>query len=227
MKKLLKSVIIGSPLEKLARLILNKPKIEFDTSGEYWERRYKVGRNSGAGSYGRLAEFKAKVINKFVIEKELGTVIEFGCGDGNQLQQAQYENYIGVDVSDKAVKLCAEKFSSDSSKKFMTADSYNGETADLALSLDVIYHLIEDDVYEKYMFDLFRAATRYVIIYSSNFSENFLSDEHVKHRRFCDWTETNATDFSLLREIANAFPYDEGNPDNTSMADFYIFEKRL
>ncbi len=227
MNKLLKKVIIGTPLEELARFILNKPKIEFDTSGGYWERRYEVGRNSGAGSYGRLAEFKAKVINEILIEKELETVIEFGCGDGNQLQLAHYKDYIGIDVSEKALQLCSQKFSSDNTKKFITAESYNEESADLALSLDVIYHLIEDEVYEKYMFDLFRAATRYVIIYSSNYSEDVLSDEHVKHRKFTDWTEVNARGFSLVREIKNAYPSDENNPDNTSFADFYIFEKRV
>ena len=36
----------------------------------YWDQRYKKGGNSGAGSYGRLAEFKAEIINKFIKEKK-------------------------------------------------------------------------------------------------------------------------------------------------------------
>ena len=51
----------------------------------YWENRYKNNGNSGAGSYGRLAEFKADVINNFIAENKITSVIEFGCGDGNQL----------------------------------------------------------------------------------------------------------------------------------------------
>ncbi len=42
-----------------------KKNRSFDSSA-YWEERYIQGRNSGNGSYGRLAEFKAKIINDFV-----------------------------------------------------------------------------------------------------------------------------------------------------------------
>ena len=39
------------------------------------------------------------------------------------------------------------------------------DRAELALSLDVIYHLVEDTVYESYMGQLFDSATKYVIVY--------------------------------------------------------------
>ena len=41
-------------------------------------------------------------------------------------------------------------------------------TADLALSLDVIYHLTEDTVFEAYMRHLFAAGSRFVIIYATD-----------------------------------------------------------
>lgn len=44
--------------------------------------------------------------------------------------------------------------------------------ADLSLSLDVIYHLVEDEVFETYINTLFKSARRYVIIYSSNSDDN-------------------------------------------------------
>lgn len=69
-------------------------------SSEYWERRYAAGHNSGAGSYGALAEFKADVINRFVARNSVQTVIEFGCGDGAQLELADYRHYVGYDVSE-------------------------------------------------------------------------------------------------------------------------------
>ncbi len=76
---------------------------------KYWNGRYKAGGNSGIGSYGRLAEFKAEIINNFVADYEIHTVIEWGCGDGNQLSLAQYPQYIGFDVSLKSVKMCKKK----------------------------------------------------------------------------------------------------------------------
>lgn len=55
----------------------------FQGSEEYWIRRYNKGRKSGAGSYGHLAAFKAGILNRFVRENEVKSVIEYGCGDGN------------------------------------------------------------------------------------------------------------------------------------------------
>ncbi|MBI9084342.1 MAG: hypothetical protein JEZ11_12140 [Desulfobacterales bacterium] len=73
---------------------------------EYWERRYAQGGTSGAGSYGRLAEFKAEVLNTFVEERGVQNIIEFGCGDGNQLSLAKYPSYVGLDASKTAVTQC-------------------------------------------------------------------------------------------------------------------------
>lgn len=79
-------------------------------SKEYWESRYKGGGNSGAGSYGRLAEFKAEIINEFIEKNSINKVIEFGCGDGNQLGMLKVAKYIGVDVSQTAISICRDKF---------------------------------------------------------------------------------------------------------------------
>jgi len=38
-------------------------------SSDYWEKRYLNGGNSGNGSYGRLAHFKAQCINSFISQK--------------------------------------------------------------------------------------------------------------------------------------------------------------
>jgi len=85
----------------------------FPGSATYWEKRYISKKNSGAGSYGRLADFKAEVLNKFVADNLVETVIEYGVGDGNQLSLAKYPNYIGFDVSQTAINLCNECFGGD------------------------------------------------------------------------------------------------------------------
>jgi protein O-GlcNAc transferase len=59
------------------------------------EKRYEMNGNSGAGSYGRLANFKAEVINEFVKIRLVKTVIELGMGDGNQLQLSECPYYNG------------------------------------------------------------------------------------------------------------------------------------
>ncbi len=185
------------------------------------------GGTSGSGSYNQLAEFKAEVLNKFVRENHIQNVIEWGCGDGNQLSLAEYPMYIGLDVSLSAVKMCKEKFAFDETKRFLWCGDEGFENkylGDLAISLDVIYHLIEDTVYERYMEQLFSSSRKYVCIYASNFEER--TAEHVKNRKFTDWIDANLGDqWKLFKVIPNRYPYDKNNPEHTSWSDFYFYAK--
>lgn len=65
MKDKLKMIIKKIPLiNTTARIIFTLSKNwSFPSSKEYWEQRYAGGGTSGAGSYGKLAEFKAEIIN--------------------------------------------------------------------------------------------------------------------------------------------------------------------
>ena len=107
----------------------------------YWESRYRTGGNSGAGSYGRLAVYKASFLNRFVARHRISSVAELGCGDGEQLRRSAYPVYTGYDIAEAAVNLCRTKFAEDSTKAFYClTDVRTLEPADLCLSLDVIYH---------------------------------------------------------------------------------------
>jgi hypothetical protein len=150
-------------------------------------------------------------------------VIEHGCGDGNQLAYCDYQTYLGLDVSAEAISICKEKFSHDDTKAFKLNSEYSDETAELTLSLDVIYHLIEDDVFESYMTRLFDSAEKYVIIYSSNL-EGGETMNHVRHRKFTDYVERNNPDWTLLTTVPNKYPYSEKTPSG-SISDFFIYGK--
>lgn len=198
------------------------------SSAQYWEERYRIGRNSGNGSYGKLAEFKANTINSFIKSAKVERVIEFGSGDGNQLALFDIPNYVGVDVSEEIVAKCRQRFSLDSSKVFLTADEFSKRpcTAELSLSLDVIFHLVEDEVFHEYMAALFAAAERFCIIYSCN--EDALPSDamHVKRRKFTLWVAENCPDWKLTQIIYNKYPHDGSpNPHESSFCDFYFYEK--
>lgn len=219
-----------------------KTKIKFNSS-EYWENRYKsfsasnngtlscgdinIGA-SGAGSYNNLALFKAEILNQFVKEEGVQNVLEFGCGDGNQLSLARYPHYIGLDVNQSAIRHNKEKFRADDTKQFYLVSeflqSHKDFSAELCLSLDVIYHLIQDEIFEEYMRNLFTHSHRFVGVYASNKDE--LHAPHVKHRKFSKWIEQNAREWELYRFIPNKYPFDEKNPNHTSFADFYFYKKR-
>jgi len=194
---------------------------------KYWEQRYANGGNSGTGSYNKLAEFKAGIINDFVKQQNIISVIEFGCGDGNQLSLANYTKYIGLDISETAINKCKQMFKDDNTKSFILYDSNSKQPdikADLTLSLDVIFHLVEDRLFHNYMIHLFNCSNKFVIIYSSNFNSPIIS--HEKDRKFTDWINKNEPDWHLLKVINNKYPYILDDPDNTSKSDFYIYSKK-
>jgi trans-aconitate methyltransferase len=177
------------------------------------------------GSYGLFAEFKADVLNGFVARRQVQTIIEFGCGDGNQLGLSKYPNYLGLDVSSTAILKCRERFKSDMHKAFRLMEEYKGEKAELSLSLDVVYHLVEDDVFERYMRTLFDASSRYVIIYASDTDDNQRDDgQHIQHRKFTAWVRQNLPNWKLLEHLPNRYPY-RGDYRTGSFAEFFIFEK--
>lgn len=197
----------------------------FETSSNYWEQRYASGGNSGAGSYRELAAFKSEVLNAFVDKYHVASVIELGCGDGNQLALANYPRYRGFDVSQTVLEKCRQTFAADSSKSFHHVADYDGVQADLALSLDVIYHLVEDPVFEAHMNLLFDAASRYVIIYSSNSADNGqLQSAHVRHRPFSDWVDANRPAWKLIEHIPNRYP-SKRLLGGGSFASFHIYAR--
>ena len=197
-----------------------------NSSKKYWEKRYARGGNSGAGSYNNLAIFKASVLNDFVKKNNIKKVIEWGSGDCNQLSLENFKFYIGYDVSKTSIDICKAKFINDKNKIFiyMNESFKNDKKADLSISLDVIYHLLEDNVFNLYMQNLFNSSNKYVCIYSSNIDMKWAP--HVRHRKFTDWIDKYISNRWKIKEyIPNKYPFELKKSDSTSFADFYIYEK--
>lgn len=224
MKTLIKKIPLLNSLAKVVYFYMVAPFKSFAGSKQYWQQRYQTGGNSGDGSFKQLAEFKAEILNQFIHDKQIKTVIEYGCGDGNQLKLAKYPHYIGFDISLAAIQQCQHLFADDQSKSFKLIDDYQGETAELVLSLDVIYHLIEDEVFLDYMQRLLASSEKFVIIYSSNTDkQQKLQAAHVKHRQFSQFIEQQGG-WRLLQHIPNKYP-ETNNTQTGSFADFYLYEK--
>ena len=224
-EKTITRAFIGKVLECLNFKKKKSKKSVFTNSADYWDERYQLGGNSGCGSYSKLAEFKALVLNTFVQENHILEVIEYGCGDGSQLLLANYPQYIGFDVSEKAISICENLFREDKTKKFFISPEKPTEKAQLTISLDVIFHLVEDDVFTKYMCHLFDSSEMFVVVYSSNTDQSIsLKAVHVKHRKFSDWVSLNRPDWNLIRHVPNLFPY-TGDDSEGSFADFFIYKR--
>ena len=225
----LRSLLVRVPVIGSAAIAIRRRRRAraFPGSSDFWEDRYRHGGTSGAGSYGVLAEYKAGFLNDFVQGHGVSSVVELGSGDGSQLELAAYPRYLGLDISPTAVDACARRYGDDPTKVFeLHQPGTVPTTAELALSLDVIYHLVEDGVFETYMADLFDVADRWVIVYSSN-TDRRVAAPHVRHRRFTDWIDRERPRWALTEHIPNPHKAEIGQESATSsFADFYVFERR-
>jgi cyclopropane fatty-acyl-phospholipid synthase-like methyltransferase len=213
------------PLPGIQRVSLLRQRLAFRNSARFWEQNYERGKTSGSGSYGHAAQAKADFLNAFVSQNAIQSVVEFGCGDGNQLSLAGYPRYVGLDVSKTAIGICLKRFSADSTKSFFLYDGVcftdrgGVFAADVAISLDVIYHLIEDQVFETYMRHLFAAGQRFVVVYSTNMELGDPSP-HVRHRAFSAWVEGNCPAWEFIGVTRGP------NEHLAGRADFFTYRRK-
>lgn len=194
--------LAGHPaLEPVARWVQRRT---FPGSAAYWESRYAAGGTSGLGSTGPQAAWKAEVVNGWVRELGVSSVVDLGCGDGQQLALAEYPRYLGIDPSGTAVRRCIEHFAGDPSKSFLHlttgefSDPAGWLRADLALSMEVLFHLVERQVFEDHLRLLFASAERWVVICSNDTPGGGVA-AHERHRSFTEWVAAHEPGW-LLRE---------------------------
>ena len=164
--------------------------------------------------------FKAAVINGFIADNAIADVLDLGCGDGHLLSLLRVPAYVGADVSTTALAQCAARFPQH---RFMPLPALDASVrADLVLSIDVIFHLVEDGTFARYMHELFSRANRFVLIHASNHDRDWPSP-HVRHRRFTDHVADCRPEWRLLAHLPNRYPFDPAQPDETSFGDFFIY----
>lgn len=181
---------------------------------EYWERRYRNGRTSGAGSEGDAVEAKAAYVRNLLERERVDSIIDWGVGDGTVLKMTDTRiPYLGIDVSRTIIGRMKIAFASQPEKRFLLADNYTGQQADLAMSLDVIFHQVNDRDYEVHLHRLFGSARRLVLIHSSN-HDGGRTAPHVRWRR---WTP----------DVMAWHPqwHLEDAPDDPKQIGFYLYRR--
>ena len=190
----------------LERAVRSARRRTFPGSAAYWERRYATGGTSGEGSGGPQAAWKAEVVNGWVRDLGVTSVVDLGCGDGRQLALAEYPRYLGLDPSGTAVKLCMARFDGDTSKSFLRlppgefADPAGWLRADLALSMEVLFHLVEEEVFEDHLRLLFACGERWVVICSNDQPGGDVAP-HERHRSFTAWVTAHEPGWELVERL--------------------------
>lgn len=158
---------------------------------EYWERRYRTGGISGAGSRGSEAVVKAQLVQNLINVHDISSVLDLGCGDGYIASMIYAERYVGYDPSVSATKV-AQEFC----PHLEFVNEVPDEEFDLILSMDVIFHLVTDDLYRDYLELLFSERARQVLVYGTD--QHLTGAPHVLHRNWTPdipdgWTATELT----------------------------------
>ena len=143
----------------------------------YWERRYATGGHSGAGSRGREAQLKGRLLSAVLRRHAVRSLLDLGCGDGMVASLlTPPERYVGYDPSPTAVARCRARMPARTFTTVLPTERF-----DAICSIDVLFHLVEDADYRAYLAALF-GAQRLVIVYSTD--ELTPGRPHVRHRHW-------------------------------------------
>lgn len=182
----------------------------------YWNQRYLQGRTSGEGSEGDRAIVKAKYINELIYDKGIYTIADWGAGDGHVLSMVTLEtDYLGIDISRVAIDRLRREWHGVPRRKFLTLDEARGVEidVDLAMSLDVIFHCIDQPTYEEHLRRLFGSSHRFVLIHSLD-KDRGRTARHVRWRHFTPDVARIAPEWVLMEQTAGP-----------SEIGFYLYRK--
>lgn len=180
---------------------------------DYWEQRWRAGRGAGDGSVGEAGERKTRWLSAFFGEHAVESVIDWGCGDGrvfHVLDAADGVDYMGIDVSPTAIDRCIGRWPDGWFLLLGAVCESPPRGWDCAVSIDVVYHLVDDAEYAEHLRLLFGSATRFVVAHATNLDEPG-DAPHMRHRPIVN----DAPDGWTLIE----------QPDDPSVPGFYAWRK--
>ena len=140
----------------------------FKDQKEYWEARYRSGRNSGCGSVDENRKWKWNIIES-TLDHRIISVIDYGCGDLSFWKLSFWKrkeciDYIGIDVS--LHQLAINRKSRPTWKFVEATDIESVEPRPVVLCMDVLFHIIPEDDYLKVIENLIKLSTDYIFIHT-------------------------------------------------------------
>ncbi len=161
----------------------------------FWDLRYALHPNlgSGVGSRGEILHFKQELIKLLIYGREEHHVIDIGFGDLELTKVLPFKHYLGLDISEEAVKLAQQKRPDWRFQKGSIYDE-NIPEADIVMCFDVLIHQSSQQEYEKIVESAgFRAKKRLIIgaynespAFSSKITHfhSSIQEEIAKHGQF-------------------------------------------
>jgi SAM-dependent methyltransferase len=130
----------------------------------FWEWRYKTNPSLGSGVGSRSEPLKAKrrLLRRVVARVRPESVLDVGCGDGEATRGLRLRRYIGLDVSEEAVRLA--RTTRPDGEFHVTTIRDSPETAELTICLDVLIHQADPQEYRQTVKALLEATSRVLLV---------------------------------------------------------------
>jgi hypothetical protein len=133
-------------------------------NAKFWNARYRLfpQLGSGPGSRGYAASYKNALVKKTVVQHEIHSIVDIGCGDLCWLDQDILEgrSYIGLDISIAAIERARAAYPYLQFAAFdVTAQPVSVES-DLVVSFDVLIHQIDIRTFQAALGNILAAIGR-------------------------------------------------------------------
>lgn len=129
----------------------------------YWEHRYRWGRDSGEGSGGIHREWKwSKIIS---IIHDVDDVIDIGCGDLRFWEGRSCRSYIGLDLSPTILK---RNIVARPGWAFVLGNAAKRYwfRGNVVLCMDMLFHIMDDDDFDSILSNLMSYTEQWLVIYT-------------------------------------------------------------
>lgn len=131
----------------------------------FWDFRYFAAPQlgSGLGSRGDALHLKRSLLAPYMTAISEDSVLDVGCGDLEVLRAMPFKNYLGIDISPRAIEIARGK---RPDWQFANLDIHEiGDHAyDYVVCLDVLIHQSSRDAFEDVLANLLRVARKGVIV---------------------------------------------------------------
>ena len=106
----------------------------------YDRNKWRFG--SGEGSLEKYTRGYVRFLEKFLAEREIGSVLDFGCGDWQFSSRVNWGavKYHGVDVVKTVIETNQKKYQDDTKKFSLIGEDTDLQPADLFIAKDVFQH---------------------------------------------------------------------------------------
>jgi len=129
----------------------------------YWEQRYATGGTSGAGSIGKIREWKWRIIRQYVGDPE--EVLDVGCGDLSFWEGRNCASYVGIDIAPSVLVRNRQR---------RPTWAFIAATASVRIKvrrrvvfcLDLVFHILDDDEYFAILDNLCEYTGEWLFIFT-------------------------------------------------------------